>query len=139
MLFELLVCASELDVLRVVVVRRLHIEGQWDSHLKRVDAHGLVVGADVEEEGLLIGEVVIVIEAVIDEGGHVSQWCRDQHLWVKFQEGLLLHGALARGIRISLPHDGIIPPLLVFVIFDTLEEFVVLRLPPLGPNEVAPT
>ena len=135
MLLELLVRPSELDILRVVVVRRLHIEGQRDCDLKRIDSHGLVVGADVEEESFLIGEVVVVIEAVIDEGGHVSQRCRDQHLWVEFLRGLLLR-ALARGTRISLTHDGIIPLLLVFVIFDALEEFVVLRLPPLGPNEV---
>ena len=138
MLLELLVRPSELDILWVVVVGRLHVKGQWDGYLKRVDSHCLVVGADVEEEGFLIGEVVVVIEAVIDEGGHVSQWCRDQHLWVEFLRGLLLR-APARGTRISLTHDGIIPLLLVFVIFDALEEFVVLCLPPLGPNEVTPT
>ena len=82
--------------------------------------------------------MVVVIEAVIDEGRHVRQWCGDQHLWVKFLKGLLLLGALARGISISLAHDGIIPLLLVFVILDALEEFVVLRLSPLRPNEVAP-
>ena len=72
MLLELLVRPSELDILWVVIVGGLHIESQWDSHLKRVDTHGLVVGADVEEEGFLIGEVVVVIETVVDEGGHVG-------------------------------------------------------------------
>ena len=49
LLFKLLVCSCELDILRVPIVRLLDIEGQRNGHFKWINAHSLVICADVHE------------------------------------------------------------------------------------------
>ena len=72
LLLELLVRPSELLVLRVVVVGRLDVESERDGDLEGIDTHCLVVCAHVEEERLLVRQVVVVIQPVVDQCGHVS-------------------------------------------------------------------
>lgn len=137
LLRELLVGLGEPDVLGVVIVRLLDVEGERDGHLEGVDPHRLVVRANVEEERLLIRQVVVVVQAVVDQSRHDSKGRVLQLAGVDWRSSyLFLLCAFARRI-LGPAHDLVVPPLLVLVFGDALQELVVLSLAPLSPDEMA--
>lgn len=54
-------------------MRRLYVERQRNGYFEWIDSHGLVIGADVEEERFFIREVIVVVQSVVYQGGDICQ------------------------------------------------------------------
>jgi hypothetical protein len=46
---------------------RLYVESQRNGDIERVKSHHLVVAADIHEQSLLVGKVVVVFEFVVNQ------------------------------------------------------------------------
>ena len=65
LLLVLLVGSCEPDVFAVCVDRSLHVEGQRNGNLKRVDSHRTIISAHVEEQGLFVRKMIIIFQSIV--------------------------------------------------------------------------
>lgn len=72
LLLELLVRSTELAILCITIVWRLHVESQGNGNFKRIDAHRTIVHAYVKEESLFVRKVIIIVQSIVDQSWYIG-------------------------------------------------------------------